>query len=156
MTKQNPKARLVTIRHYKTAIRQAVQKAFRSELGKYKTKIEVLNEVEKEFIKELVWTLKHFGVAYRVRLMNSLARRHVMTETEFNSILVKLEQDPEMKLIHVSRNRVDVRFIDPLLAPFLSSVIYRKELLSKEKKPQPSLFEPEDDLGGSEIDEENI
>jgi hypothetical protein len=44
-----------------------------------------------------------------------------INQGEFNSILVKLEQDK--KLIYVSRNMDDVRFVDPLLAPFLRNLM---------------------------------
>ena len=45
-----------------------------------------------------------------------------MAAADFNDALIRLQQ--ERRLLYISRNKDDVRFADPLMAPFLRSAIF--------------------------------
>jgi len=114
MLKRDKQARRVIKADYENGVIQATKIDFRTEMNKYKRYTRDLNRNEMMFITELVYSMQ--PTASRLTLQKKLLDKGVSI-FEFNTILVKLQQERQM--IYVSRNRDDIRFVDPLMAPFI-------------------------------------
>jgi AAA+ ATPase superfamily predicted ATPase len=119
MRKRDAEARRVTEEDYEMAVRKAASRAFRTELRKYESTIRELGNTEVGFIKHLVELLEK-GPVRQSELMILLDKQGIMTlqsAQETLSLLCK------KSLLYVSKNKDEVRFTDPLMFPFLRSLI---------------------------------
>lgn len=141
MLQRDKSARFVTEIDYEKAVKMATKKAFRSELRKYKNAIDGLSEKEITLIRELSkeLTTSKSKIVLRLELQRRLSANNVMSVEEFNNTLIRLQQ--EKKLLYISRNKDDIRFSDPLMAPFLSMMIFPEIKGTSTLKEQKSLFE---------------
>ena len=119
MRKRDVEARRVTEEDYEKAVRKAAARAFRTELRKYENAIRNLDGSEVEFIKQLVGQLEK-GSVLQSELMNLLSTQGIMTLQNAQEALTLL---CKKGLLYVSKNKEDVRFSDPLMFPFLRSLI---------------------------------
>ena len=120
LNERDKNAKIVIPADLETAIKRAVQHAFRSELRKYITAVKDLSENEKKLIKALV---EEGGQPYRKDLEEKLEKSGVMSQKDFNNAWVRLQQ--EKRFLYVSRNDDTIRFCDPLLQPFLRDALFR-------------------------------
>lgn len=119
MRKRDPQARRVTEEDYEKAVRKAASRAFRTELRKYENAIRKLDGSEVEFIKQLVGLLSK-GAVQQSELMNVIDTQGIMplqVAQETLNLLCK------KGLLYVTKNKDEVRFTDPLMFPFLRSLI---------------------------------
>jgi Cdc6-like AAA superfamily ATPase len=125
MVERDRKARTVEEQDFIKGVERAVKKAFRSELRKYKTAVRGLGRREINIMRELA----RYPIARNItrkQLEHILViKKKVMTSDEFNAACVILQQ--ERRLLYVSRTKDSVRFLDPLMAPFLRASIYRDD-----------------------------
>ncbi|MDY7092387.1 MAG: ATP-binding protein [Acidobacteriota bacterium] len=122
MTRRAGEGRLVEMVDYENAMRRSVQRAFRSELRKYREAMLKLGEGEMALVRMLARISIDRGVT-RAELRNRLKKNGV-NPGEFNDMLLRLQQ--ERHLVYISRNKDEVRFADPLMAPFLRLAIFPK------------------------------
>jgi GTPase SAR1 family protein len=111
--------KVITMEDYRVAIKMAVDKAFRSELNKYKRATDGLVEKEINLLKEIVLM---GGNPSRKDLEIRINRKNIMNIGEYNTTLLKLQQ--EKRFIYISRNDDTIRFCDPLLYPFLRDKLF--------------------------------
>jgi hypothetical protein len=137
MLQRDKAARLVTEEDYQRAVRKAVSRAFRAELHKYKSAIQGLGDKEIAFIKELVGGSRR-GLVVRQQLRWLLEDKKIMDGGEFNLILDTLQQK---RLVYVSENHGDIRFTDPLMAPFLRTAVFPNLPDTHQSRDQLQLFD---------------
>lgn len=144
MLGRDTNSRTVVEEDYLKAVRSAIQKAFRTTLRKYRTAVWGLEPQDKTFIRELVAAVTKDGgrIVPRQALQRQLESRNLMTSQQFNDTLIRLQQDK--RLVFVSKNRDDVRFVEPLMAPFLRSAIF-PDIGRGGSVTQPSLFDEDED-----------
>jgi AAA+ ATPase superfamily predicted ATPase len=133
MRKRDVQARRVTEDDYEKAVRKAAARAFRTELRKYENAIRNLDGSEVEFIKQLVGQLEK-GSVQQSELVNLLTTQGIMTLQTAQEALTLL---CKKGLLYVSKNKDDVRFSDPLMFPFLRSLISPN--LTKDNTPTNQL-----------------
>lgn len=115
MVEGRPKTRVVTEEHYEEAIGRAVQAAFRSQLQKWSDAVRTMDPHEETLVRELVAGRDHHPL--RTQLQARLVRGGAMDEKTFSHALLRLQQ--EKRLLYLSRGKDQVRFVDPLMRPFL-------------------------------------
>jgi AAA+ ATPase superfamily predicted ATPase len=135
MTNRDPGARVVEDIDFTNASRKAVQRAFRSELRKYREAIKRLSRGEIEILEELASVTRDRPVN-RGWFLQHIVRLKDIPESLANDSLIRLQQDA--RLIYISRNKDELRFADPLMAPFLRIAIVPKGTPASEG--QLSLF----------------
>lgn len=123
MHDEDKSLRLVTYEHYERGIKKAINMAFRSQLKRYKDTFRDLHKEEKEILRELA-SLAEEKTVRRSFLRNRMKVYYGINEQLFNTSLLRLQQ--EKQVIYLSRNKDDIRFVDPLLAPFIRGVILGK------------------------------
>jgi hypothetical protein len=136
MRKRDALARRVTEDDYEKAVRKAASRAFRTELRKYENAIRKLDGSEVEFIKQLVGLLEK-GSVQQSELMNILNTQGIMPLQVAQETLTLL---CKKGLLYVSKNKDDVRFTDPLMFPFLRSLISVSLIKSTTPSNQLPLF----------------
>ncbi len=134
MLARDRQARIVTRQDYDKGLQSAVDAAFRSELRKYRSALERMEANDKNVTRELVNWKPHSILRPHLRRM--LAEKYGLSSVAFDSSLARLEKD--IHLIYVARHLDEVRFVDPLLKPFLRSKL--KSLQKKEDVTQSELF----------------
>jgi len=140
LVKRDKNARRVEYRDYVKAKFTAVNKAFRSQLRKYKKGVKETTHIEHMVISELVRHDDHRPLA-RVNLRNNLVKSHTLEVAEIDHALLTLQQD--RKLVYISRTDDTVRFSEPLMAPFLRAWLFRSkpQVNDSPEGPQFELFD---------------
>lgn len=115
---RNHESRTITVRDYQKAVKKAKEQAFQSTLGKYREAIDGLSDREISLLEELC-TFENPNAVPRKDLKQHMVKKGFLEEAEFDSIWVLLQQ--ERRLLHVSRKTDNIRFADPLMAPFLKA-----------------------------------
>ncbi len=118
MIDRKAEKRIVTIEDYKLGLKKAVKQAFQSEFRKYRELMNGLSNKEEILLKELCLYDDPNSVK-RKDLQQYLVNKNKLTENEFESICIVLQQ--EKKILYVSRTNDIIRFADPLMAPFLKA-----------------------------------
>jgi AAA+ ATPase superfamily predicted ATPase len=136
MRKRDAEARRVTEGDYEKAVRKAASRAFRTELRKYESTIRELGSTEVGFIKQLVELLAK-GPVRQSELMSMLDKQGTMTLQSAQDTLSLL---CKKSLLYVSKNKGEVRFADPLMFPFLRSLISTSERKTTTTADQLQLF----------------
>lgn len=121
MLQRDRSTRLVTQDDYERAMNSVVQQAFRAVLRRYKSAVVGLSNDEIELIRTIVALPR--DRMKRTELMRLVQNRKILEPAQCSDALLKLQQ--ERRLLYVSRNTDEVRFVDPLMAPFLRSVVFR-------------------------------
>lgn len=141
MLSKNKEDRTVTEEHYYIAVKKAVDSAFRSILAKYKQAIDGIKQDQQLLIYELAVHNKESELS-RLDLQQILIKKGKMDEKSFDHAWVPLQQ--EKKLLYVSRNTDKIRFVDPLMKPFLRGLFSSSNPRAYKDPKQPLLFhEPE-------------
>ena len=105
----------VTVRDFIFGKRNAVEKAFRSELGKFHRVVNNLNKNERICLKVLS---SLSGIASsRKDVFNVVTKKYSLTDEEFDSAILSLQQ--KHRFIYLMRRDDNIRFTDPLMKPFL-------------------------------------
>lgn len=136
MRTRDIQARRVTEEDYEKAVRKAAARAFRTELRKYENAIRNLDGLEVEFIKQLVGQLEK-GSVLQSELINLLSTQGIMTLQNAQEALTLL---CKKELLYVSKNKDDIRFSDPLMFPFLRSLISSNLTKNEAQTNQLQLF----------------
>lgn len=123
MLERDKDARCVGDQDFHRAIRRSVNQAYRSQLRKYRDRTRNLSLHERAVIREIVAADERQPLL-RSQLQGGLVDGGIMTPQEFSHAWVRLQQ--EKHLVYVSRARDEVRFTDPLMAPFLRTWIFRE------------------------------
>jgi hypothetical protein len=121
MHERDPGARLVEDRDYVLATKRAVQEAFRAEFRKYREAAKSLTENDVRVVRELAFIAVD-GRATREQLERRILHSTPVTKQEFNEIFEKLRF--KKRLIFVVEGTAEVRFIDPLMAPFIRAAFF--------------------------------
>jgi len=135
MIDRNHEARTITTRDYQNAVKKAKEQAFQSTLGKYREAIDGLSEREIALLEELC-SFDNPNVVPRKELRKQMANKSLLSEMEFDSVWVLLQQ--ERRILHVSRKTDMIRFSDPLMAPFLKAWYKEKKDNHPKNEKEPS------------------
>jgi len=138
MVDREAKSRVVTIRDYLAGLREAVRKAFQSELRKYRAAVSGMSTTEIIIVKQLCQYPLNARI-FRRKFRKSMKLQRVMTENVFDSAWIKLKQ--ERRLVYTDPQNEIIRFSDPLMAPFLKGWFFRQDILKNPLSEQLSLFE---------------
>jgi AAA domain len=122
MQERDKKSRTVTDDDYRKAVNKAVSQAFRSELRKYKAAIYEASDAEKAFIRELA-LLQGDGPINVHILKHRLSTNELLRGDAFDVVLNTLLL--RKRVLYISRGTQELRFSDPLMAPFLKSLAAR-------------------------------
>lgn len=115
MLARDKKARIVTQVDLEIAKKKAVEKAFRSELRKYESVLYKLSRPEKICIKELALYPKISPP--RQEICRYICKNNGISEAECYAAFLNLQQ--KHKFIYILRRTDEIRFVDPLMKPFL-------------------------------------
>lgn len=126
MLRRDANSREVTFFDFQIAVRRAVDQAFRAELSKYSAILEISDKHEKAIID----TLAVFKYSHPKRdiIQKEVTKLYGINEKDFDVSLLKLTQ--EKHFIFMTRETDELRFIDPLMQPFL-----REKILVFQNKP---------------------
>jgi Cdc6-like AAA superfamily ATPase len=122
MQERDKRSRAVTDDDYRKAVNKAVAQAFRSELRKYKAAIYEASDAEKLLIRELA-LLQGDGPLNVHSLRQRLSTHETLRGNAFDAVLNTLLL--KKRVLYISRGTQEVRFADPLMAPFLKSLATR-------------------------------
>lgn len=114
MLARDKNSREVIWQDYQRGLYKAVESAFRSELSKYRSAFKRMNKEDQKIIQELVnWS--YYSISRQI--LKERMRKFGFTSEIFDSSLTRLEKD--LNLIYVARHLDQIRFVDPMLKPFL-------------------------------------
>ena len=102
---------------FEIAVKKAVNKAFRAELGKYNAVLRVSDPVEKAIIETLAIIPEMYPKRDKLYLYLKSVYPDVSRE-EFEAALNR--QTQEKRFLFLSKRNDEIRFLDPLMKPFLS------------------------------------
>jgi hypothetical protein len=122
MVEESPEARLVTLEHYTNGVARAVHRNHRSQLRKYSDSARRLSQIEKNFLLELAHLYRTNKTPQRLDLQKHLASRSLVPIDQFDQVMVSLMQDH--KMLYLRRPTDQIRFRDPLMAPFLRFYLF--------------------------------
>src|SRR4051794_40574169 len=118
---RDPDARFVEDRDYVIATKRAVQEAFRAEFRKYREAAKSLTHNDVRVVRELAFIAVE-GRATREQLERRVLHATPITKEAFNDIFEKLRM--KKRLIFVVEGTAEVRFVDPLMAPFIRAAFF--------------------------------
>jgi hypothetical protein len=121
MLSRDNTARVVEENDYQQAMKKAVSRAFRSELQKYREALRGLSPRASAVIKQLV-AYSRFAKAPRSILEQRLAEEERISLAEAEGVVDGLLRSSG--LLYFAPNKGEVRFREPLMAPFIRSYIF--------------------------------
>jgi len=142
MLDRSPSARVVEEEDYHRALRRAFSHAFRAQLQKYRSSLHGLTELEVDVIRELV-TESRFGRVGRQKLIQRVSTQAKVSLVDAQEALGRLIA-PGGALYH-AQSKDEVRFREPLMAPFVRSYIlpFPKRFVELPTRDQLGLFPEE-------------
>ncbi len=115
MLASNKKAKTIQWLDFMRGLERAADAAFRAELSKYRSALNKMRQKDKQIMNYLVnWRSSSANRRFfREKVVKALS----ISYPDFDSALTHLEKD--LRFIYVTRHTDDIRFVDPLLKPFL-------------------------------------